>query len=93
MHQFYLVLLFYFYNKFYIMNILNINNIILEKIKIYKSYTKDLLLFSLPIMLGHLSHILMGTIDTLVAARHNLYTISVVSIANSIFFTIYSSLM
>ncbi len=54
-----------------------------------KSYFTDLLILALPIFIGELGHILIGTTDILVVARYSIDSLAAVSIANSILFTIF----
>ncbi|MBE7706411.1 MAG: MATE family efflux transporter [Cyanobacteria bacterium SIG30] len=50
----------------------------------FKKYYKNLIAISIPIILGNISHILIGTVDVLVASRHSVDTLASISIANSI---------
>ncbi|HSA07015.1 MAG TPA: MATE family efflux transporter [Candidatus Gastranaerophilales bacterium] len=56
---------------------------------IYKNYAKELLFFSLPIIMGNLGHVLIGAGDVFVAARHGSSTVQAISIATSISMSIY----
>ncbi len=53
-------------------------------LKIYKTYIKELLLFSLPIIMGNIGHILIGAGDVFIAAKHGSNTIEAISIATSV---------
>lgn len=59
------------------------------KYSIYKTYIRDLLLFSLPIIMGNIGHILIGAGDVFIAARHSSDTIEAISIATSISMSIF----
>ena len=55
-----------------------------NKFNIYKSYIKDLLMFSLPIIMGNLGTILISAGDIFIAAKHGTRTVEAISIASSI---------
>ncbi len=61
----------------------------ISKLKLYKSYIKELLLFSLPIIMGNIGHILIGAGDVFIAAKHGSNTIEAISIATSISMSIF----
>ncbi len=58
-------------------------------LKTYKTYIKELLLFSLPIIMGNIGHILIGAGDVFIAAKHGSSTIEAISIATSISMSIF----
>lgn len=60
-----------------------------EKIKEYKYYIAELLILSLPLLIGNLGHILIGAVDILVVAKYNIMSLAAISISNSILFTIF----
>ena len=60
---------------------LNINNL--------TEYFKELLILSIPILIGNLGHTLIGTVDVLVVSRYGINELAAISIANSILFTIF----
>ena len=57
-------------------------------LKQYFQYLKELLMLAFPMFIGSLGHTLIGATDVLVIAKYNIKSLSAVSIANSIFFTI-----
>lgn len=59
-----------------------------NNIKQYFKYLKDLLILAFPMFIGSLGHTLIGATDVLVIAKYNIKSLSAVSIANSLFFTI-----
>lgn len=63
--------------------------LIKNKFDIYKDYIRDLWLFSLPIIIGNLGHYFIGVGDVLIAAKHSTNTIAAISIATSIFMSIF----
>lgn len=50
----------------------------------YKKYFQNLISLSIPMIIGNIAHILIGTVDVLVAARHSVDTLAAISIANAI---------
>jgi len=50
----------------------------------YKKYFTSLLSISTPLIIGNIAHILIGTVDVLVAARHSVDTLAAISISNAI---------
>ncbi len=64
-------------------------NTFTEKIKEYKYYIAELLILSLPLLVGNLGHILIGAVDILVVAKYNINSLAAISISNSILFTIF----
>jgi len=57
--------------------------------KLNKHYFTDLLILSLPILIGEIGHTLVGATDILVVARYSIDALASVSIANSILFSIF----
>ena len=55
----------------------------------YKKYFTGLITMSIPIIIGNISHILIGAIDVIVASRHSVDTISAISIANAIMVSLF----
>ncbi len=55
----------------------------------YKKYITNIFTISIPLIIGNLAHILIGTIDVLVASRHGVDTIAAISIANAIMMCIF----
>ena len=55
----------------------------------YKHYYTELLILAFPILLGNMGHTLIGATDILVVARYNIDALAAITIANSIFFTIF----
>lgn len=64
-------------------------NKILEIFTKYKSHFKELLILSIPLIVGNLGQILIGATDVFVAAKYNIKTLAAMSIANSILFSIF----
>lgn len=58
-------------------------------IKKYKTHFWELLVLSIPLIIGNLGQILIGATDVFVAARYNIHMLAAVSIANSIIFSIF----
>lgn len=54
-----------------------------------KQYFLDLLILSLPILIGELGHTLIGATDILVVAKYGIDSLAAVSIANSVLFTLF----
>lgn len=50
----------------------------------YKIYFSGLFSISIPMIMGNLAHMLIGTVDVLIASKHGVDTISAISIANAI---------
>ncbi len=61
----------------------------LNRLISYKKYFSELLDLAFPMIIGNISHILIGSIGVFVAAKYSLETISAVSIANSIMMCIF----
>ncbi len=59
-----------------------------EKFQAYNRYIKEIILFSLPIMIGNIGHMLIGAGDIFVAARYSTTALSALSIANALIMTI-----
>ena len=55
----------------------------------FKNYIKELLILAIPLFIGSLGHTLLGATDVLVVARYSIDSLSAISIANSIIFTIF----
>lgn len=55
-----------------------------RKINTYKTSIKDLILFSLPIIMGNLGHIFISAGDVFIAAKHSSNTLAAISIATSV---------
>ncbi|MDD3593020.1 MAG: MATE family efflux transporter [Candidatus Gastranaerophilales bacterium] len=53
----------------------------------YKTYFTSLISLSLPIIAGNLGHILIGTVDVIIAAYHSTFTLAGISLATAIFMT------
>lgn len=60
----------------------------MELINKYKQHIKELFCLAMPLFIGNLGHTLIGATDVFVIAKYNIKSLSAVSIANSIFFTI-----
>lgn len=58
-------------------------NLIQKFIK-YKKYFNDLVILSLPIIMGNIGHMLIGIGDVFVAGKHGITTLSVIGIANAV---------
>lgn len=63
--------------------------LIKNKIDIYKDYIRDLWMFSLPIIIGNLGHYFIGVGDVLIAAKYSTDTLAAISIASSIFMSVF----
>lgn len=61
----------------------------LERIKTYNKYVKELFTLATPMIMGNLGMILIGASDVFVAAKHSTNTLASISIANSIISTIF----
>ncbi len=63
--------------------------------KLFNYYNKwkrcfyELIVLSVPLLIGNLGHTLIGTTDVLVIARYGIKALAAVSIANSVLFTIF----
>ncbi len=55
----------------------------------YKNYFLELIILSLPLLIGNLGHTLIGATDILIVAKYNINSLAAISIANSILFTIF----
>ncbi len=55
----------------------------------YKHYFIELIILSLPLLMGNLGQTLIGATDILVVAKYNINSLAAISIANSILFTIF----
>lgn len=55
----------------------------------YKYYFIELMILSLPLLVGYLGHTLIGATDIFVVAKYNIESLAAISIANSILFTIF----
>ncbi len=59
----------------------------LNKIKQYKEYAKQLIELSIPIILGNVGNMLINVGDVIVAGRHSTVTLAAISVASAIFMT------
>ncbi len=64
-------------------------NNFLETILKYKKHCVDLIVLSIPLIIGNLGQILIGATDVFVGAKYNINTLAAISIANSIVFSIF----
>ncbi len=55
----------------------------------YKHYFTELLVLAFPILIGNLGHTLIGATDILVVAKYDINALAAITIANSVFFTIF----
>lgn len=59
----------------------------LNKIRQYKEYAKQLIELSIPIILGNVGNMLINVGDVIVAGRHSTVTLAAISVASAIFMT------
>lgn len=55
----------------------------------YKHYFIELMILSIPLLVGNLGHTLIGATDIFVVSKYNIESLAAISIANSILFTIF----
>lgn len=60
---------------------------IINKLKEYKEYAKQLVDLSVPIILGNVGNMLIGVGDVIIAGQHSTVTLAAISIASAIFMT------
>ncbi len=60
---------------------------IINKLREYKEYAKQLVELSIPIILGNVGNMLIGVGDVIIAGQHSTVTLAAISIASAIFMT------